>query len=525
MRAALDFYFTLSYIFIRMMLSLKHSRLAGILMAAALCHFSSGPGWSADSSRPASSPIPQAEPPIIAASANGEAPDWLLKPLTLADCLNIALVNNSQIRKSQFALEAATGQAIVNRAIVVPKVVGTMGVNRVQERFIEQIPIAGVEIPTDRWSSAIQVQQKFFQGGRIVASLKVARHLQEQALFAHQTAIADTLTQVRIKFYDVLLAIEEIKVNEASVKLLENELQDSQRRFKADVVPRFNVLRAEVQLANAKPPLIKARNDYRIAKNDLCNLLGYDIPKTVWDDIPLTLLGELEAEPFDVDLGAAMAHAIGNRPELGALREAEKIAQQEVYRARSGYFPGIIGYGGYQSKSSDYKTDLTDVQHGWVIGGELNWNIFDGLQTKGLTDTAKANLSSSREELLATARNIEVEVRSTYSTFVQAKETLESQMKNVELATEALRLARALQEAGSGTQLDVLDAETSLTQARTTWVNALRNYAASLASLERAIGLNIMQETAGSSSTSPIQPSAEPLPTLSVEPSKSTEAK
>jgi outer membrane protein TolC len=66
-------------------------------------------------------------------------------------------------------------------------------------------------------------------------------------------AIADTLTQVRVKFYDVLLAIEVIKVNEASVKLLENELQDSERRFKADVVPRFNVLRAEVQLANAKP--------------------------------------------------------------------------------------------------------------------------------------------------------------------------------------------------------------------------------------------------------------------------------
>ncbi len=504
------------------MFSLKHSTLAGMIVAAALCPFSPGQTRAEDAALQASSPIPSGQ--TSSARTPPKIPDWLSKPLTLADCLNIALANNSQIKKSQFAVEAATGQAIVNRAIVVPKVVGSMSVNRVQDRFVEQIPIPGIEIPTDHWTSGIRIQQQLFQGGNIIASLKVAKHIKEQAVYAHRAAIADTLTQVRIKFYDVLLAIEEIKVNEASVKLLENELQDSQRRFKADVVPRFNVLRAEVQLANAKPPLIKARNDYRIAKNDLCNLLGYDIPKTVWDDIPLNLVGELEADPFDIDLGVAMAQAIANRPELGALREAETIAQQEVYRARSGYFPGIVGYGGYQSRSSDYKTDLSDVQHGWVIGGELNWTIFNGFQTKGLTDTARANLASSQEDLVATARNIEVEVRSAYSTFIQAKETLDSQLKNVELATEALRLARALQDAGSGTQLDVLDAETSLTQARTTWVNALRDYAASLAALERAIGLNIMQESVSSPSSgtsspsdSPIQPSTE-LPTLSVEP-------
>ena len=111
--------------------------------------------------------------------------------------------------------------------------------------------------------------------------------------------------------------------------------------------------------------------------------------------------------------------------------------------------------------------------------------------TKGTVDVAKANLSKTEEQLAATVRDIEVEVRSAYSSFIEAKETLESQEKNVELAEEALRLANALESAGSGTQLDVLDAETALTQARTTWVNALRNYSVSLANLERAIGITV----------------------------------
>lgn len=428
------------------------------------------------------------------ASQGKDLPGWLLKPLSLSDCLNIALSNNSVIKTSQYALEAAVGQSITNQAIIIPKVVGSMGVDRVQDQYVENLS-GSADMPTDSWSSSIVIKQQFFQGGRIAASLKVARHIKEEALYSHHAAITDTLTEVRIKFFDVLLAIEDIKVNEASVKLLENELQDCQRRLKAGVIPKFNVLRAEVQLANAQPPLIKARNDYRIAKNDLCNLLGYNIPKNVWEDIPLTLVGQLEAQPFDINLGVAMAKAIENRPELGALREAEQIAQQNVRIARSGYMPGISGYAGYQAKSHTYRTDLADVLHGWVIGGELSWNLFDGLYTKGNVDIAKANLAKSSEELVAKVRDIEVEVRSAYSNFIQAKETLESQMKNVELATEALRLANALEEAGSGTQLDVLDAETSLTEARTTWINSLRDYSVSLANLERAIGINIMQES------------------------------
>lgn len=420
-----------------------------------------------------------------------DMPEWLSRPLSLEECLNIALANNSDIKESQFDVESAIGQAITNRAIVIPKVVGSMGVNQVQDDYIERMPGSTMAVPTESWTSSIVVQQQIFKGGQIVASLKIAGHLKDKAIYAHRATIASVLTEVKTRYYDVLLALEQIKVNEASVELLTKELEDKQRRYKAQTVPKFNVLRAEVQLANAKPPLISARNDYRVAKNDLCNLLGYNIPKTVWEDIPLKLSGKLEAQPFEINLSEAMAQAIQKRPELGALRETEFIAKQNVRMAKGGYFPSIYGYGGYQSTSPSYKTDLTDIYHGWVIGGALNWNLFDGLATKGYVDMAKANLSKTEEQLAAKVRDIEVEVRSAYSSFIEAKETLESQEKNVELAEEALRLANALEAAGSGTQLDVLDAETSLTEARTTWVNALRDYSVSLANLEYAIGITV----------------------------------
>ena len=91
-------------------------------------------------------------------------------------------------------------------------------------------------------------------------------------------------------------------------------------------------------------------------------------------------------------------------------------------------------------------------------------------------------------------RQVELEVRTAYSLFIEAREVLDSQQKVQEEADEALREARERAEAGTGTQLDVLDAETSLTQARTTQIQALHDYAVARARLERAIGEDMIQK-------------------------------
>jgi len=438
----------------------------------------------------------------------GNPPEWLQVPLSLTDCLNIALENNSDIKKSKFDVEKSIGLSISNKAIVIPKVTGSIGVTRrdsdyysgalrdtgISEILPEKYRDLEVDSLNDAWSSSIRITQTIFKGGQIAASLGIAKHVKTQALSAHQTVIANTLTDVRTKYYDVLLAMAEIEVKEASVKLLEQELSDSEKRFRAGTVPKFNVLRAETKLANAKPPLIKAHNDYRLAKNDLCNLLGYNVPRSVWEDIPLQVKGELEAPPFEVNLTLAMAQAVESRPELLTLRETQQIARQSVRMARGSYYPSVNAFAGYDAQNNPLVTDLTKTFNGWVVGGQLNWNIFDGLYTKGQVDIAKAELAKTEEDIASTIRSIELEVRSCYSSFIQAKETLESQIKNVELAEEALRLANSRAEANTGTQLDVLDAETTLTQARTTKVEALHYYEVSLARLERAIGINISQD-------------------------------
>ena len=126
----------------------------------------------------------------------------------------------------------------------------------------------------------------------------------------------------------------------------------------------------------------------------------------------------------------------------------------------------------------------------------MNWDIFDGLLTRGKVDEAKALDKKAEYDVEDASRRIELEVRTAYSNFIEAKEVLESQKKVMEQAEEALRLANARADAGTGTQLDVLSAQTALTEARSTQVQALHDYAVARARLERAIGNSAPQSIA-----------------------------
>ena len=431
-----------------------------------------------------------------AAGTNAPNPGWLSEPLSLAQALNLAIRQNAIILNAGSDLAATQGLIVQTRAVALPTVQATGQYKYTQPNAIENF---GFQEQADQgWNSGIQLVQNIYTGGTLRAAFKAARAEKAQALANYQATLSDTLLSVEIAYYDVLLAAQQITVNEASVKLLEKELADQQSRYHAGTVPHFNVLQAEVALANARPPLIKSRSTYRNNKNTLSNLLGYTLPKQVVDDIPLNLTDNLDDHPYVINLQDAVQKALGQRPELQALRQSAELQKLNIINAKAGYQPTVSVFAGYTWKSAQFTppTDLTHEFDGWNAGGQVTWNIFDGLLTQGKVTQAKAQYQKAQTTLENEGRTIELEVRTAYSDFIEAVETLDSQNKVVEVAEEALRESRARSAAGSGTQLDVLNAETSLTQSRTTQIQALHDYDTARARLERAIGNHLINPPA-----------------------------
>lgn len=425
-------------------------------------------------------------------------------PLSLADTINIALRQSPRMQAAQKQVEVAQGLAVETRAIAIPKLGIAGNYKAVEDSAVDNPPaIEGFSFTfgtAQNWQSQVQLVQSIYEGGRILSSLRAARLLKERALLDYQVALADLVLDVQVAYNAVLLGEQQIRVNEASIELLTRELKDEQRRFDAGTVPRFNVLRAEVELANAAPELSRARNNSRIARNHLANLLGFNVSPEESLDIPLKLSGQLQAETWTVGLPDAIAMALKQRLELESLRKTQSLRREEWTSAKGAYQPSLQAFGGYDAHNSMFSDNLTDEVDGWMAGVRLSWDIFDGGRTAGRVKQARARYDLAGIELDDAHRRIQLEVRTAYSTFTEAWEVLESQRKVQEQAEEALRLASARNAAGTGTQLDVLAAQTALTDARTTQVRALYEYANARARLERALGINLPRVNAAEAS-------------------------
>ena len=310
----------------------------------------------------------------------------------------------------------------------------------------------------------------------------------DSAYFAFRNILDQLIATVKTQFYQIVVNRELIKVNEESVHLLESQLKDQQNRFEAGTVPRFNVLQAEVALYNQLPLLITAQNNYRISKLTLAKTLGLYFEPRRGENPPLEVVGEMPYTPRTINLSDAIEMGKERRPFLKQAR-ANVLNQLQQVRATAGqYLPTITTTGGGEWVSSPTNSSWHDISKGWLALVQGSLPIWDSGAIAGQVIQQRALLSETKITYDDDVRQVELEIQQAYSNLQQNQELVKSQEKNVELADEALRLAKARLDAGAGVQLDVLNAQVQLLTAQSTRLQALFGYNSSLAEFNRATG-------------------------------------
>ncbi len=173
-------------------------------------------------------------------------------------------------------------------------------------------------------------------------------------------------------------------------------MQDQQNRYDAGTVPRFNVLQAEVQLANAKPPLIQAENNFRTSLYTLVQLLGMDYPSGHPSEVPFNIVGSLGYSPQTINADASIRTSIARNPALKAQRQNILAQASNVSAQIAGWLPTINANVGYQFQNDVGSQSLTDTVEGWFFGGTGSWAVWDGGATYGRVAQAKAQLMQSK---------------------------------------------------------------------------------------------------------------------------------
>lgn len=411
------------------------------------------------------------------------------KRFTIDDAITTALQKNPDILAAIQQIRLTSGQLITVRAAQLPTL--NVGSNYgVQSDTLVDPSYTGQAISQNQaWNVVIGINQSIWSGWKNQADFSAARLANESSFYALRQTIDQTVAQTKTLFYDVIFNRALIRVREESVAVLQTQLQDQQSRFEAGTVPRFNVLQAEVALANAIPPVIQARNALRISQFALVKQLGLDYPSDP-SQVPFDVVGALDYNPIKIDLAKSVFTALARNPSLKIQRQNILISVEQLKAALSGFQPTLNATAGYQAFNIPTAAQLDEAANGLFFGVTGSWNIFDGLATVGATQTAKAALEQSKINYDNSARGVELEVQRAISNLIEAQEVIDSQRANVVQATEALRLSRERLDAGAGTQLDVLNAQVSLLQSQTTELEGTYRYILALAEYNRVLSLD-----------------------------------
>ena len=363
-------------------------------------------------------------------------------------------------------------------------------VNSPRSQVADPSPTPGVtatELSDVSYNISVLGRQLIFNGTTF-NQIRGTFFQRDSAYFAFRNTLDQLIATVKTQFYQIIVNRELVKVNQQSVELLDAQLKDQQNRFEAGTVPRFNVLQAEVAYYNQLPLLITAQNNLRISKLQLARTLGLYFQPRRGENPPLEALGEMPYIPRPINLADAIEMGKERRPFLKQAR-ANVLNQLQQVRATAGqWLPNITTTGGAEWVSSPINSSWHDISKGWLALVQGSLPIWDSGAIAGQVIQQRALLSETKITYDDDVRQVELEIQQAYSNLQQNEELVKSQEKNVELADEALRLAKARLDAGAGVQLDVLNAQVQLLTAQSTRLQALFGYNSSLAEFDRATG-------------------------------------
>lgn len=425
--------------------------------------------------------------PVLPAAA--QAP----RPVTLVEALTLAAQKNHGLRVAAVEVKIARAQLAQAEAAKSGQIVLSASYTRVNEReggtmVIPPGTIPDIMVPItitlpapdpNVYSAALTYQVPLHSGGRIESQIALAQANLRGAEAALERVKHQVVLDVKQAYFQVLLVQAGVEVAARAVTAADENLRVARARVAAGVSPRFDEVQAEVSLANARQGQIRSRNSLALAQHGLNAMMALPLDTVLQPRETMTVV------PIRGDAAALVRRALEGRPELVEHRARVDMALAAIEIARAGGRPFVALSGG-PSYGNPGGSSVTTT--GWAVTLSATVPLFDGGVTAQRVREAEARVEQLREVEAQIRQGIELDVRRALLNFSSAAEELTAADKAVELAQEGLRIANVRFAAGVSTNLEVVTAQASLSQAEGNRIQALFNVNLARAQLERAVG-------------------------------------
>lgn len=333
--------------------------------------------------------------------------------------------------------------------------------------------------PYNYFSNQVTASLPLYTGGKTENAI-------EQAKLSHkvsQLEIAATRQQLKLEtstgYYEVLQNQTLLEIAKQTVNDFSAHLQRVRQMYDTGVVPWRDVLQTKVRLANAENNLLQAQNDYDLAIYSLNKTMGLPLRSEI------TLTEPLIYQEYASTLDDVTARGLAHRPEMAQQQANIRKEAAQIRIAKSGQRPKVTLTGTVAWDDEDF---AGTANRDWTAMLVTQLNVFDSGNAKAKIRQAQSGELAARKQAQQTQDDISLEISDAYLSMKEAEKRISTNRVAVEEAGVNFDIAQKSYSAGVNTNLDVMDAELALNQAKTNYTNSLFDYNISKARLDKAVG-------------------------------------
>lgn len=416
---------------------------------------------------------------------------------SIQSAIDYAIQHNSNYLNAELDKKIAEYRNREFIGIGLPQISGSFDVKNYVELPTSLLPgqffgaPAGTFIPVrfgTQWNAAggVSISQIIFSSDYLVGlqASKEFKLLSEKSLTRTKVEIVINVTKA---YYGVIVNKEKIKTLQANIERIRKILDDTKALNKAGFVEQLDVDRLALTYNNLLTEKEKVERLIGLSETLLKFQMGYPVQD------PIVLTDELKAEQFqDLNDVTEVKPNYASRPEFMLLESQQKINELDLKRYRYQFLPSLVAYGSYQKNAQRTKFDLFDGDQKWfpigVIGATLNLPIFSGGQKYYRIQQAKLNLLKTANTINYLKSAIDMETNVAAVMYKNAFISVQTQSKNKELAKSIFETTRKKYEAGVGSSLELITAETALKEAETNYLTAVYDLIIAKTDLDKAQG-------------------------------------
>jgi OMF family outer membrane factor len=429
------------------------------------------------------------------------------QPLSLKQVLELAQRNSPTLQQAQLQVENSQAVLRESQAALFPSLFLNSTLTRglaaatdfsVQaqknqqqrlEAFLRRAVLPAS--PTTIWQNSLQLSYNVFTSGSRSAQIRAA----DQQVRLTQLQLEQAQEQLRFDvstaYYNLQDTDTQVKIAEAAVRQSQGNLKDAQAQFDAGLGTRFDVLRAQVDLANNQQLVARTTADRDTSRRELARIMNLQENLLVVPSDPVEPSG---AWPLSLEESVILAYK--NRAEL-----QQQLVQRDISDARRRQALAALGPTfsvSAEGTTFDQFEELAGTGLGYNLQAQLQWQLFDGGAALARAKQQEIAKQTAEQTFQDQRNTIRLEVERAYANLIANQDSIKTGEIAVGQAREALRLAVLRFQAGVGTQTDRINAETDLTRARANLLSSVLGYNRSLVQLYRAVS-NLSQEPAKTS--------------------------